>query len=222
MHKAFTEPNSLIKGKVVVFATHRVSLVQQLAKQFVEVTDGRLCVTTENPISDSSASTPPREKINESAGIELADDKNDDDKEPASKFIEDEHREEGGIQARVWITFIMSAKWGWLSLGIAMFTVRIIAIARTWFYKAWGEAYSKGTTSSHFAMMQSVEKHDTSFIPTNLHDPIGTLMSFNPGDWLAPPTENLMPWLVIMFALSTANSVAGVAYAASQMFAGKY
>jgi ABC-type multidrug transport system fused ATPase/permease subunit len=80
----------------------------------------------------------------------------------------------------------------------------VLTIAKSWLYKAWGEAYTRGAT--HIGT------------PT-ASDGTGAFLSFGTGDHLPAPQDDLKPWLVclLFFAVVTTLSLAG--YAASQHIA---
>ena len=107
------------------------------------------------------------------------------------RFIEDEHRASGGVQASVYWEYIKAGGLLWWSILLPIFAVyRVIAVGQAWFLKTWGEAYN--TKSSSHAFMQSPEFMYTK--PTFL-------------DNLPPPDVNIKPWLLGFFLLALGQSV---------------
>jgi ABC-type multidrug transport system fused ATPase/permease subunit len=211
--KAFASP--VVEGRVVVLVTHRTRMVQHIATQFVVVSDG--CVSiSENPFEDTSASVPEQD----AEQPEAANSGKATSVDQASAFIEEEKRESGGIKGTVWLTFILAAKWWWLFLAVMLTLTRIINFAKTWFYKAWGEAYEKGATDVLWASMNIPFRKPLETGTFMEHDGVEiVLTSLDPSDYLPSPQENLTPWLICLFLLAVLNTFSLMGYAVSQLTA---
>jgi ABC-type multidrug transport system fused ATPase/permease subunit len=216
IRRAFT--GALTEGRAVVLVTHRTQMVRHIATQFVDVSDGQLTIC-ENPFDATAASTP--EQDTEQKDVTAKDGKAASG-DQVSAFIEEEKRESGGIKGKVWITFIMAAKWWWLLLAIMMILTRILSLLKTWFYKAWGEAYARGATDLHLLWAnQSILFRMPSDVGT-LMEPDGVELaytSFDPSDYLPAPQEDLRPWLICLFILAVLAAISLLGYAISQVTA---
>lgn len=169
---------SLVAGRTTVLVTHRTDLCYRLAKQVVEIAEGKARVL------DLQASLPSRLSLTRSLdSTNDTSDERDVEQQHAAvpdKFIEDEHRATGGVKARVYWTYIKAGKlrW-WLVLVCALGLYRLIAVGRTWFLKQWGEAYN------------------------HLED----FTSWNPFERFPSPEANIRPWLVGFFLIAAAQAV---------------
>lgn len=176
--------SSLAEGRTVILVTHRTELCQGMAKQIIRMTNGTAEVFDPESIPSELLHT-----VNspESAAEEQ---KGDEDQTAAAmpdKFMEDEHREHGGIKASVYWEYIKAGKLRYWALILLVLTAyRLLDVAETWFLKAWGEAYEGPRTPSR--------------------DPLSRLPS---------PETNIQPWLLGFFLLALAQSLAFVFFQAS-------
>jgi ABC-type multidrug transport system fused ATPase/permease subunit len=215
IQRAFSGP--LTKDRTVILATHRTSLVQHIATQFVEVSDGQITAYRECPFEGTGTATPDTpDTAEESTTDESSKTANQSigDTVEASKFLDEEKREDGGIKANVWITFVLAAKYWWIFLGVAMSISRILSVGQSWFFKAWGEAYARGANQT--AMLMS---SNTDYIMALSSDGMETFVSLDPGDYLPAPQENLTPWLIVMFVVAVLAALSLLFYAISQVTA---
>jgi ABC-type multidrug transport system fused ATPase/permease subunit len=167
----------LLKGRTTILVTHRTELCLGMATQAVQMTNGRAILLDPEAI--------PYEELHR---VVSADSTNEDDQAKdkqqsnaaPEKFMDEEHRAHGGVQAKVYWEYIKAGKleW-WFILIIIMCVYRIIDIGETWFLKQWGEAYS-----------EQVEKSSGFF---------GNLPS---------PETNIRPWLIGFFLLAIAQALA--------------
>ncbi|OCL05499.1 P-loop containing nucleoside triphosphate hydrolase protein [Glonium stellatum] len=169
----------LLEGRTTVLVTHRTELCRGLAKQLVEISEGRARVfDPEAQLSNI---------LHKMKSAEAADEANLNAHEEEQlalvpeKFIEEEHRAEGGVKALIYWEYIKAGKLKlWFVLIWIIVLYRLIDVAKTWFIKQWGEAYDKPaerTTSGLF-------------------------------DDLPSPETNVRPWLIGFFLFATADSVA--------------
>lgn len=148
MQRCFAGP--LIKDRSCVLVTHRTDIFHDLAKQWIKVDNGRVSITApernygaslQKVTSTSSEKDPAeeRKKLEEQQNAAVPD-----------KFIEEEHRAEGGVIASVYWTYV---KAGQLPLwGVLLFVVvlhRIVDTVEIYFIKTWGEAYSRPKEALH-------------------------------------------------------------------------
>lgn len=169
----------LLEGRTVILVTHRTDLCHGIAKQWIEVSDGR--TRRAEPVANfgtALAQVKSAESVDEEEQKRLEEDKL---AAVPDKFIEDEYRAHGGVLASVYWTYIRSGKlklWGLLFICILFF--RSADTIKTWFLKSWGEAY-------------------------NRIDVIRTQDLF---DGLPSPEVNINPWLIGFLILATVSSTA--------------
>jgi ABC-type multidrug transport system fused ATPase/permease subunit len=167
--------SSLVDGRVIVLVTHRTELCHDLAKQWVELDHGR--ATIHEPVKQDDRNALKRAQTNESLSEEEA--KKREEEQAAAipdKFIEDEHRAEGGVKIKVYWRYIKAGTLRWWAISIVVMALfRLLDVAETWFIKAWGEGYDG--------------KHKDGIF-----------------DFLPPPDENVVPWLwgFFLFVAGTA------------------
>ena len=167
--------SSLVDGRVIVLVTHRTELCHNLAKQWVELDHGH--ATIHEPVKQDDRNALARAQTNESLSEEDA--KKREEEQAAAipdKFIEDEHRAEGGVKLKVYWRYIKAGTLRWWAISIVVMALfRLLDVAETWFIKAWGEGYDG--------------KHKDGIF-----------------DFLPPPDENVVPWLwgFFLFVAGTA------------------
>lgn len=177
----------LMRNRTVILVTHRTDLCHGLAKQVIEVSGGSARLIENN---DSEL------QMKEShAGIEQNSfhvDQTDKAQEAAAvpdKFVEDEHRRHGGVQAKVYWQYIKAGKlrwWAFAILGAAF--CRALRILDSWYLKEWGEAYNQtGAVLDNGLDVQS--------------SPISRLF-----DRFPDPTTNINPWLVGYLIIAIAQA----------------
>ena len=169
----------LLAERTTILVTHRTELCHSFAKQIIEIAEGRAQVIGADPANSSSL-----HQVRSSESTTEADHKRDDEQRLAAipdKFMEDEHRAQGGVKASVYWEYIKAGKlrW-WLVLVCALALFRLIDVGETWFLKEWGEAYDKPEER----------------IASGLFD------------MLPSPEVNIRPWLIGFFLLATAQAVA--------------
>ncbi|KAJ5769828.1 uncharacterized protein N7511_001879 [Penicillium nucicola] len=190
----------LLKDRTVVLVTHRTALVRQIADQIVDIRDGHATVYDKEALRADGIES----------SLQFSDSESDTETEPTAdeetaavpdKFIEDEHRAEGGVKARVYWNYIRAGKYRWwLALVLVLAIYRLLAVGQSWFLKGWGEAYEQSavfsTSSFGFdgrypqsSSLVSTSKIDTFFMPQN------------PMIRLPSPREDVRPWLRAFFGI---------------------
>ena len=167
----------LMDGRTILLVTHRVELCANVARQIIEIVDGRarrldrteeLCELHQVQSSESTV-----EKEGQRGEIE--------ETPASSKFLEDEKRVHGGVKAKVYWEYIKAGRlsfWGILVIILAIF--RLVDVGEDWFLKEWGEAYDR----------QSAR-----------------ITSGRPLDNLPSPEQNIRPWLLGFFIIAASRSL---------------
>ncbi|ORY09507.1 hypothetical protein BCR34DRAFT_602769 [Clohesyomyces aquaticus] len=173
VHKLLAGP--LLEGRTTVLVTHRTELCHGLAKQWVELDKGKANI---HEPSEEKSKAPQESDSNEAVDEEEAK-KREQEQNAAvpDKFLDDEHRAEGGVKWRVYWRYIRAGtiRWWFISIFVMSF-FRLLDVAQAWFIKAWGEGYENGNTEGLF-------------------------------DFLPDPAENVRPWLVTFFLFATGSAV---------------
>lgn len=178
---------NLVEGRTVVLVTHRVDLVMHLADQVVEITDGRARILDAEEIPRQiTAASKPASQPDEQQDQETAT-----EQEVAAipdKFIEEEHRNTGGVMLSVYWTYIKAGKLRWWAVVIILFSVfRLARIFSGWFLKAFAEAYN---TAGAQLSPQGIA--GVALISNAREASFGDQFF----DSLPPPYENVGPWLI--------------------------
>ncbi|GAD94957.1 ABC transporter [Paecilomyces variotii No. 5] len=208
VRKCFSGP--LMRGRIVVLVTHRTTLVEHIADQFVEISDGRVTVNnkprkstymidqTAQPESDGIVSEN-QEDVDENIAAAVPD-----------KFLEEEHRAQWGVQAKVYWNYIKAGKLKWWAALITILAIyRLASVGQSWFLKEWGEAYNLVRLVFGCFPLRRIANAEQVIQPP----PPGPL-SFhsstrpvNPIDMLPPPMDDVKPWLLTFFIITTFQSV---------------
>ncbi|KKA23808.1 Multidrug resistance-associated protein/mitoxantrone resistance protein [Rasamsonia emersonii CBS 393.64] len=101
----------LMRDRTVVLVTHRTTLVRHIADQFIEIADGRATVYDKEAISSAA----PADGVGQAPQLRAEPENQAALEEEASaavpdKFIEEEHRAEWGVKARVYWSYIRAGK----------------------------------------------------------------------------------------------------------------
>jgi len=168
----------LMRGRTTILITHRTELCMGMTTQLVQMASGRA------QLSDPSSPVEALHRIKSNESVSEDDKRLEDEQRQAAipdKFIQDEHREHGGVKASVYWEYIKAGKLIWWSILVCVLTLfRLIDIGETWFLKQWGEAYGQGAKKSK---------------PKSFFD-------------LPSPEQNINPWLIGFFVLAAAQAVA--------------
>ena len=172
--------SSLLEGRTVILVTHRTELCHGIARQFVEISDGRTHVLNSAKVtkssmlstvesSDSSNTNFGRSNAAQKVGIE------------PDKFIEEEHRPHGGVEAAVYWEYVKAGKVKWWAILISILALyRLVAVGETWFLKLWGEGFERRGNESK--------------------------VRSNPFFTLPSPETSVRPWLIGFFMIAAVRS----------------
>jgi ABC-type multidrug transport system fused ATPase/permease subunit len=168
---------SLLQGRTTILVTHRTELCRGVAKQWVELKQGRATIH-EPSVEEESRLTLERTHTNESISEEEVQRRKEQEAAAIpDKFIEDEQRAKGGIKLSIYWRYIKAGTLRWWSVVVVvMIMYRVLDTGQTWFIKAWGESYQTEQSKSIF-------------------------------DFLPPAAENVVPWLQTFFLFVTATSI---------------
>ena len=198
VRKCFSGP--LMKDRTVVLVTHRTALVRQLADQIIDISERHATVYDKNAIKlDGTESS--SHFFDHEDEVEAETTLEEETAAVPDKFIEEEHRAEGGVKARVYWNYIKAGKYRWwLALVVILAIYRLMAVGQSWFLKGWGEAYEQTTV-----LGGNVPEFDDT--PPQTIWPLSTssidayFMPQNPMDQLPSPREDVRPWLWTFFAI---------------------
>lgn len=178
VRKCFGGP--LLEGRTVVLVTHRTELCHGIARQLVEISEGRARFLDSVECTDSSMLS----RVESSGSSNSRSGKRDEVQEASvvpDKFIEEEHRAHGGVKVAVYWEYVKAGKIKWWALLISILAIyRLVTVGETWFLKSWGEAFER-----------SEDK---------------TRVRSGPFDTLPSPETNVRPWLVGFFLIAAVRS----------------
>ncbi|CAI7641157.1 unnamed protein product [Penicillium discolor] len=198
VRKCFSGP--LMKGRTIVLVTHRTTLVRQIADQIIDICEKHATVYDKDTI---------KLNVTESS-LQFIDHENETEVETTleeetaavpDKFIEEEHRADGGVKARVYWNYIKAGKYRWwLTLVLILAIYRLMAVGQSWFLKGWGEAYEQTTVLQEDLSTSSNMSSQGPWAVSNLNmDTYFTPQ--NPIDQLPSPREDVRSWLWTFFAI---------------------
>ncbi|KAK5554021.1 hypothetical protein LTR46_008128 [Exophiala xenobiotica] len=175
---------SLMEGRSVILATHRTDLCQHVAFQLVEISHGSATLHR----NDEDLTTSTSATIVEGADSARGEDRGKDIDASAAipdKFVEDEHRAQGGVQLAVYWQYIKAGtlRW-WFMVVLTAAVCRITYVSESWFLKEWGEAYDR--VKMHILTLQKFDPE-----VHLLESPIAGLFDRFPN-----PARNVNPWLL--------------------------
>ncbi|KAF2019292.1 ABC bile acid transporter-like protein [Aaosphaeria arxii CBS 175.79] len=133
----------LMQDRTTVLVTHRTELCHRLAKQWVEVSNGKTTVHEPNEEEENALG---RTHTHDSAVDEEERKKKEEEQAAAipDKFLEEEHRATGGVKRQVYWRYIKAGTLHWWSISIiVMAAFRVLDVVLTWFLKSWGEGYEE-------------------------------------------------------------------------------
>jgi ABC-type multidrug transport system fused ATPase/permease subunit len=221
VQKCFSGP--LVQGRIVVLVTHRTNLVRHLSAKFVEIVDGLVSVDETLMSQGDSGTSSEQQSDSESTNVsEDAENPKGQDKDATpDKWTEDEHRNYGGIQRKVWWAYFKAGKLSWWTLLIIMIaTMRFFSVAQQWFFKALGEAYSEQKASLWTLVQHGGNRLQDEWTTASHESAWMNSTSFlNPIEHFPSPNDNAKPWLLLLFFIGSATSVALFCYGIAQLAA---
>ncbi|KAJ5174294.1 uncharacterized protein N7482_000171 [Penicillium canariense] len=198
----------LMQDRTVVLVTHRTALVREIADQIVELEESRATVYNKAEISAFTRN-----------GLEIVMDLNDSETENEEismeeeavaipdKFIEEEHRAEWGVKARVYWNYIKAGKYRWWVILVLVLAIyRLTAVGQSWFLKEWGEAYSHVPWTLNHLSAWLKPSRDIPLVSVTSVDTY--LMPQISVDQLPPPHEDVRPWLWAFFGIISFQAIA--------------
>lgn len=178
VRKCFRGP--LLEGRTVILVTHRTELCDGIARQLVEISEGRARLLEGVELTGSNMLS--RIESSDSANSRNGE---DDEAQEAGmvpdKFIDEEHRAIGGVKATVYWEYVKAGKIRWWAVLISILALyRLVTVGETWFLKTWGEAFERSESESR--------------------------VTSGPFDTLPSPETNVRPWLIGFFLIAAVRS----------------
>jgi len=211
LRKLFAKKSSLMKGRLVVFVTHRIDLIMRYANQVLDVVEGgRVNMITREELENNEDL---RQLV--TAAISQHDTAEDEPtleemKAVPDKFIEEEYRAHGGVMASVYWKYVKAGKLRWWgSLVVFFIAFRATNILYFWFLKEWGERYGKSERDMlTMAFRTELQQHSLSFESAVQRAPASGNSWLDFGKYLPSPQVNVRPWLFWFFVISMAQVLA--------------
>lgn len=170
---------SLLEGRTVILVTHRTALCHGIARQLVEISEGRARVLD----SVESIGSSMLSRIESSDSATSRDGKVDETHHMPDKFIEEEHRTHGAVKAAVYWEYVKAGKITWWAVLISILALyRLVTVGETWFLKVWGEALERSESEGQSRVRPG------------------------PFDTLPSPETNIRPWLIGFFLIAAVRS----------------
>lgn len=186
----------LIIGRTIILVTHRTDLCRGLAQQWIEVSHGTVRASEDSDTASNGLSLPLSVTKQHNGNAEHMDKVQEAAAVP-DDFIEEEHRAQGGVKASVYWEYVKAGKLRWWSVLICLAALyRLLMVGESWFLKEWGEAYNNPQERLFTVQQLGFKMHTTS-------SPLSGLF-----DRFPDPAVNVKPWLIGLFIIVLAQSVA--------------
>ncbi|KAK1144470.1 hypothetical protein N8T08_005343 [Aspergillus melleus] len=207
VRRCFSGP--LMQNRTVVLVTHRTHLVDHIADQIIQVQHGR--ATVQNRQSAIASHDSSADDISSSHTVDNeSEDETEIENDTAAvpdKFIEEEHRAEWGVKARVYWNYIRAGKYKWWSALVVVVAVsRVTSVAQAWFLKEWGEAYDQFILFFEYSGSNIMSIASGFDVQSTFSNTVNWLPK-SPIDDLPAPAEDVRPWLLAFFAITAFQSV---------------
>lgn len=204
---------SLMRGRAVVFVTHRMDLLTRYADQVLEMLPfGTVKVISREEIHAheellhfAAKEEQRRESVDEGPPGDT-----DEDVVP-DKFIEEEYRAHGGVMLSVYWKYVKAGNlWYWAVLVLLFSVFRISRLAHYYFLKVWGESYEDGASTQYHLLASNEIEHVFRPAAPTVARPAGS------GEWwnieldLPPPDTDARPWLFWFFIIALMQFVSFV------------
>ncbi|KAF7585883.1 hypothetical protein BBP40_009943 [Aspergillus hancockii] len=211
VRRCFSGP--LMQNRIIVLVTHRTALVRHIADQIVHIQDGRAVTEDKQAISSAlNFDDTDKASSSESTDDEIQDEvaEQGGNSTVPSKFIEEEHRAEWGVKARVYWNYIRAGKYKWWAMLVIVISMyRLAAVGQSWFLKEWGEAYTHNQSLVLLSFSPSYKKLSSSGLgETAVLPHVLSWKLDNPLDKYPAPIDDVRPWLWAFFAITAFQSVA--------------
>ncbi|KAG8930351.1 hypothetical protein FRC00_001199 [Tulasnella sp. 408] len=197
---------TLMKDRTTLLVTHHVSLCLPAAPYIVELHNGSIyrqgsvreldkwgqledvIATEDYPAAPESEA---EGDINEAD--QIGPDGDHTKGKASGKLIEDEHRSEGNVTFKTYMTYMRAVGWlPWSLTCILILTMRGVTVGDQFFLARWAQAY---TIKVNDATVHIVRTLPSTF-PKSLPD----------------PNENVIPWLIIYTAISLSGGLCLILY----------
>lgn len=191
--------------RIVVLATHRIDLCKKLADQVIELHNGS--VRAAEATSGSGSTAVKKVKSQEESGERFQPEQRS---QKDKKFEEEEHRARGGVQARVYWSYIKAGKLScWALLVLGSVALRLLILAGNWVLKMWGDAYDRPSQLwylvSHMRLADGARETVHRSIWEHLFD------------GMPNPADNAQPWLHLLALFTLAQCLAELASSWTQL-----
>lgn len=197
----------LMRGRAVVFVTHRMDLLTRYADQVLEILQlGVVTVISREEIHAhqellhfAAKDEQRRESVDEGPSGDP-----DEDVLP-DKFIEEEYRAHGGVMMSVYWKYIKAGNlWYWAILVLLFSVFRVSRLAHYYFLKIWGESYEDGASAMQYYLVAS---NQPDHLFRSAAPPVGANSAGLMGWWnvdfeLPPPDTDARPWLFWFFVIA--------------------
>ncbi|TLD32087.1 ABC transporter [Venturia nashicola] len=204
VRKCFKGP--LMEKKTIILVTHRTDLVSHLANQVIAITDGSATVLNSDVLSENGFANGIDSKVPNSTEEEINANGNSGISTP-DKFMDEEHRAEWGVQARVYWKYIKSGGLNWWALLIvALACHRSLSIAQSWFLKSWGEGYNE-ESQSFILIDRAGDMFSSKSFSSTQNFSVSKLSWHNPITDFPSPADDVRPWLVAFLVIAILQSV---------------
>ncbi|KAE9974569.1 hypothetical protein BLS_003081 [Venturia inaequalis] len=207
VRKCFKGP--LMEKKTVILVTHRTNLVSHLANQVIVITDGSATVLNTDVLSENGFANEIDAKM-PNATDEETNTNNTNAKSGIStpdKFMDEEHRAEWGVQARVYWKYIRSGGLNWWAfLVVALACHRSLTIAQSWFLKSWGEGYNE-KSQSFVLIDRAGDMFSSRSFPSTQGFSINKFSWHNPIADFPSPADDVRPWLAAFLVIAVLQSM---------------
>lgn len=198
LRNLFADRNSsLTAGRLVVLVTHRMDIATRYATQIIKVgehghvktLDKSELASNEEELEELAVVTSSNKRPGSSSSSSTAG-----ETATPEKFMEDEHRAHGGVQASVYWTFIKAGTLSWWAAMIVSFMLfRVARVVYLWFLKSWGEQYTKHPVPLDTTSMYHQQVFMVPPAIGEVHADNGSWADLSP--YLPDPTDDVHPWL---------------------------
>jgi len=209
MKNLFSDKNCpLTAGRLVIFVTHRIDIATPYANQVIEILDdGRIETFDRTELESNEEELQHLASLVRSAtqATLSAHGSRSEEEEPVpDKFIEDEHRVNGGVLASVYWQYVKAGRLRWWAVVIFFFTLfRLVRLAYFWFLKEWGEKYDEETEARYRLTHLSFQGDLQRLNPDRHALQTASIPSAEKWlDFMPSPAADVKPWLLGFLLLS--------------------
>ncbi|KAH6917037.1 pleiotropic drug resistance ABC transporter [Coprinopsis sp. MPI-PUGE-AT-0042] len=204
----------LSAGRTMILVTHHITVCLPVASYLLELEKGHIkhrgtieelqergllktiIQEEEEPFSEESGANVDEADLSKDARSPAQDTKN------SGKLVELEHRAEGQVSLRTYITYLRAAgiHW-WVATILLQVILMLVQVATQVFLASWGEAYQEDSS----AFVNSLIIVSTPFR--------------YPWDNLPSPNVDVKPWLLVYLYISIAGALISISYLGLNFYA---